>query len=339
MHGSRVRARQTDPGLWYAKGPYPCRWPARYQGRSVRAGLPSQPGSRGSSVAGYALGGAMLHRLHLHGVGPARDLSLAPLASRVNLLTGDNGLGKSFLLEAAWWALTRTWHEHQAIPWSPDAEIAYEFDGAQRVKKKWKWDPEAQQWKGRAGRPPNPGLVMYARVDGSFSVWDPYRNYRLYKRADGGQAESPSAYQFGPRQVLEGLYREVLVAGQVREETLCLGLISQWREWQKSRDPAFDLLCTLLAALGPDGQPLVPGKLVRPSLDDVNEIPTIRMPYRQDVPITYAPAGVRRMCKLAYLFAWALREHEMEAERQERQPSKRFIVLVDELEGLTDGLV
>ena len=28
---------------------------------------------------------------------------------RMNFLTGDNGLGKTFLLDIAWWVLTRTW--------------------------------------------------------------------------------------------------------------------------------------------------------------------------------------------------------------------------------------
>jgi len=41
----------------------------------------------------------MLHRLHLKNVGPAPELALDPLARRLNLITGDNGLGKSFLLD------------------------------------------------------------------------------------------------------------------------------------------------------------------------------------------------------------------------------------------------
>jgi hypothetical protein len=31
------------------------------------------------------------------------------LAPRLNLITGDNGLGKSFLLDVAWWAISRRW--------------------------------------------------------------------------------------------------------------------------------------------------------------------------------------------------------------------------------------
>lgn len=50
----------------------------------------------------------MLERLHLKNVGLAPDLRFEP-AKRLNLITGDNGLGKSFLLDVVWWALTRTW--------------------------------------------------------------------------------------------------------------------------------------------------------------------------------------------------------------------------------------
>jgi hypothetical protein len=113
----------------------------------------------------------MLRKLVLHNVGPAKDLALDPVAPHLNLLTGDNGLGKSFLLEAAWWALTRTWHETPAVPSAPDAVIEHEFDGESKLSQsKSEWMPDGQFWKREPGRPPNPGLVMYARVDGSFSV-------------------------------------------------------------------------------------------------------------------------------------------------------------------------
>src|SRR5271156_6117879 len=50
----------------------------------------------------------VLEYLHLKNVGPAPEMEMA-LAPRLNLITGDNGLGKSFLLDVAWWALTRRW--------------------------------------------------------------------------------------------------------------------------------------------------------------------------------------------------------------------------------------
>ncbi len=275
----------------------------------------------------------MLRKLQLHGVGPASDLEMSPIAGRVNLITGDNGLGKSFLLEAAWWALTRTWHEVPAVPSVPGAWISFEFDSLTKIhKSKSKWQPAAQTWNRRAGRPPNPGLVLYARVDGSYSVWDPARNYRLYSRADGGKATSPAAYQFDSQEVLWGLRREIEEGGRPREQVLCQGMIDDWTRWQASDDPRFVALKQILSRLGPDEQPLVPGEPWRPTLDDERLIPTIRMPYGHDVPLTYAPAGVRRMCKLAYLLTWAFSAHKAETQRLELPSTTQIILLVDEPE-------
>jgi hypothetical protein len=41
------------------------------------------------------------------------DVCLAP---RLNLLSGDNGLGKTFLLDIAWWTLTGTWASNAVLP-------------------------------------------------------------------------------------------------------------------------------------------------------------------------------------------------------------------------------
>jgi hypothetical protein len=49
--------------------------------------------------------GGTLKLLSLHGVGPSRELSFTP-GERLTMITGDNGLGKTFLLECAWWSLT-----------------------------------------------------------------------------------------------------------------------------------------------------------------------------------------------------------------------------------------
>jgi DNA repair ATPase RecN len=65
----------------------------------------------------------MLESLHLKNVGPAPELRWE-LAKRLNLITGDNGLGKSFLLDVAWWALTRTWSGTIALPTTPNGSRA-----------------------------------------------------------------------------------------------------------------------------------------------------------------------------------------------------------------------
>ena len=50
----------------------------------------------------------MIKHLKMSNIGPASKMELE-FGKRLNLLTGDNGLGKSFLLDIAWWALTRRW--------------------------------------------------------------------------------------------------------------------------------------------------------------------------------------------------------------------------------------
>ncbi|MCK6525784.1 hypothetical protein L6R49_30645, partial [Myxococcota bacterium] len=53
---------------------------------------------------------ARLAALKLVNTGPAEEMALDPLGPRMNVITGDNGLGKSFFLENLWFMLTGHWH-------------------------------------------------------------------------------------------------------------------------------------------------------------------------------------------------------------------------------------
>lgn len=63
---------------------------------------------------------------------------------RLNLITGDNGLGKSFLLDIAWWAMPRNWPAEinprltsgkTALPSKEGiAEIGFSFTGRSRTE-------------------------------------------------------------------------------------------------------------------------------------------------------------------------------------------------------------
>jgi recombinational DNA repair ATPase RecF len=64
----------------------------------------------------------MLTRITTRDVEPA-DLDVA-LAPRLNLLAGDNGLGKTFLLDLAWFALTGTSGEGSPQRMAPCAATA-----------------------------------------------------------------------------------------------------------------------------------------------------------------------------------------------------------------------
>jgi hypothetical protein len=276
----------------------------------------------------------MLEYLHLKNVGPAPELEL-DLAPRLNLLTGDNGLGKSFLLDIAWWALTRRWPAEvnpalttgrMARPTgSRPASIEFQFEAkVTRERYESTFDRSQQAWTGRAGRPANPGLVLYAQVDGSFAVWDPARNY-WRKRGNVDVQDRPPAYVFAPREIWDGLQGE--------QGTLCNGLINDWAGWQKERGAAFQQLKKVLVALSPDAQEtLAPGELTRISLDDVRDMPTLRMPYGQEVPVVHASAGMRRIIALAYLLVWSWQEHLRASQLLAQATTKQVIFLIDEIE-------
>lgn len=69
----------------------------------------------------------MLTELHTLNVGPASQFEIT-FGNRLNLFTGDNGLGKTFLLDMIWRGLTDTWTRNIALPFRKNgqkAEITY----------------------------------------------------------------------------------------------------------------------------------------------------------------------------------------------------------------------
>jgi len=266
----------------------------------------------------------MLRSLTLEHVGPASHLSLE-LGSRINVLAGDNGLGKTFLLDVAWWALTRTWARELVMPHGPPTtpSIAYEYIAKTRANHRHtsRFDRGEEKWPLEKGRPPIPGLVLYAQVDGGFSVWDPARNY--WK---GSDPERPAAYLFSSREVWNGLPFDAPVK-------VCNGLISDWASWLLEHGEAFAQLERVLTALSPSArEPLSPGALAKVSLNDARKHPTLAMPYGRDVPLIHASAGVRRIVALAYMLVWSWQEHAEACTLRGEEPVHDIIFLVDEIE-------
>jgi hypothetical protein len=268
----------------------------------------------------------MLEHLRLEDVGPVLSQELK-LARRVNIITGDNGLGKSFLLDAAWWALTRTWASLpiRPAPGAKNASISFRFKGVVKSSEyKSVFNKKAQSWSGKAGRPANPGLVLYAQVDGGFSVWDPARNYW---RSKGGLdvQERPPAYLFQSADVWDGL--------EEGGKHLCNGLVRDWASWQKEKGESFERLKAVLDRLSPSPtERLEPGSLTRISLDDVRDIPTLKTSYGQEVAVLHASAGVKRIIALAYLLVWAWEEHKKASELLGQSVAGQIIFLIDEIE-------
>lgn len=93
----------------------------------------------------------MLHSLKLTDVAPFAD-SLVEFSPRLNLLTGDNGIGKSFLLELVWHSLSQTWgcfdtwfeSEGTSPPQVVVSGLQAETETA--YQKTWNYRFEQQQW-------------------------------------------------------------------------------------------------------------------------------------------------------------------------------------------------
>lgn len=267
----------------------------------------------------------MLQALKLKEVGPADELSI-DFKPRMNFLAGDNGLGKSFLLDVAWWALTRTWARGLVVPHLPPATPAISYRYSNHAKpdpygRTSHFNRETERWRLNRVHRSVPGLVLYAQVDGGFSVWDPARNDRWQDPTDTSfHPNRPASYLFAPDEIWEG-------------NELCEGLIRDWASWQREGGVAFAELCRVLETLSPSPtEQLVPGELRKLSLDDPKRYPTLRMPYGQEVPVVHASAGMRRIIALAYLLVWTWQEHLAASKLRGSPPVGEIIFLVDEVE-------
>jgi hypothetical protein len=264
----------------------------------------------------------MLKRIQLQGVGPAPEMGME-LASRLNLLTGDNGVGKTFLLDIAWWALTGDWGGRPAWP-RPEAKknprIEFEVEAANVASTTIAsvFDFSAQQWDGSQTYSPRSSLVLYAHVDGCFSLWDSALD-------SWSKGRSEELYHFSRQNLWDGLVAE---GGRMLSE----GLIRDWVSWQRQSSEAFAQLEAVLKALSPgDQEELRPGPPTRVSLDDVRDHPTLQMPYGT-VPLILSSAGMKRVISFAYLLVWAWQEHQRASAILRQPEAQQIVFLIDEVE-------
>lgn len=269
----------------------------------------------------------MLSRITTQDVEPT-DLDVA-LAPRLNVLAGDNGLGKTFLLDVAWFALTTLWPGHPAMPRRGEnvqPRIRYMLGESEPIDATF--DFGGQQWTKQwpAGPRYPDALAIYTRADGSFRVQDAFRS--LGPKRAGLRSFLPGAGQeieLSQRAVWDGL---TAADGTV----LCNGLIRDWISWQFQRPQLFESFRRVLAKLSPHpDEALRPGAPRRISVEDARDIPTIVTPYGE-VPVTHASAGVRRVLALAYVLLWTWHEHLEAARLKNRAPRDELVLLVDEVD-------
>jgi hypothetical protein len=286
----------------------------------------------------------MLTHLEWRNVGiiPELDFEFAP---NLNLITGDNGLGKTMLLDVAWYILTNTWPASWpgkgVVPTLLKAEIDwrenYEMNGSFRRDDfcgSAEYDYQGGRWKQTRNLVPNdeefPGsIVIYARVDGGFSVYDPFRKGQDYVLPFGAQALGISnTFQFDAVNTWDGL----TVQRQATTIRACEGLLRDWMNWARMpEESSFQQFVSIVSALAPHEtwEPLP--KAIRVFQDDVRDIPVLRSPIGE-IPIVHAPASVKRIVSFAYILVWAWREHKIAASLKKQAPSSSMVLLFDEVD-------
>lgn len=264
---------------------------------------------------------AMLRHLSLQSLGPIQSLQCSP-ATRLNLITGDNGVGKTFFLDTTWWALTNEWVESPILPragiFQPSHEPTITFQFAATVTRLPQTARYTQNrgWIVQGERDLAQSLVLYCRSDGAFSVWDPARD-----ATNGGGRK----LDLGRSDLW---YGKLGANGNLMTEGLLRDLVS----WQAKEEHAeLDLFTRALARLSPPEMPIL--LLGRPMRVNgiSHSVPTLTHAYG-DVPLVHESAGIKRMVALAYLIVWAWLEHKTLADQNQKPIAAKLVLLVDELE-------
>ncbi|MBK9447991.1 MAG: AAA family ATPase [Bacteroidetes bacterium] len=265
------------------------------------------------------------------------ELNLAP---RLNIITGDNGLGKSFLLDVAWFVNTGSWPRDinptisgglVARP-KPGTEgkITRSYKALEEGEKAVTWVGnfvyDLQKWKfpyiGDVKRFP----TIYMMADGSAAIWDPLRNFNDLSLFVSETKDRPWAFVFSQEELWRG-------KEDANRRKLIQGLVSDWANWQKEKGEKFLLLERLLQALSPDqSKPFKVGNLIRIDVNDMQDMPTLIMDYGVEVAIVHAAAGIRRILSLAYVLVWWWEEHRRAATLYNTDPSEELTFLLDEVE-------
>ena len=266
----------------------------------------------------------MLEQIKLKHVGPAEsmDISFSP---RLNILTGDNGLGKTFILDIAWWVLTRKWAGLPAWPdpkkkGRPTIEFKAATKNLEGVAECIQYNRNQQNWETAKSKPTDK-LVLYARADGGISVWD---KARCTNNNSKNSEDSAGVFNFTPEQIWNGLEKG--------KKVRCNGIIRDWNIWQYQKKDTFKIFSKVLKALSPEtDEEMKPGKSIRLNVDDARSIPTVKLPYGM-VPVTHLSSGMRRVLAFAYLMVWAWDEHREAVQLTNLSLADQLIILFDEVE-------
>jgi hypothetical protein len=268
----------------------------------------------------------MIHSARASYLLPFKTFDLE-FGSRLNLITGNNGLGKTYLLQLLWQELSgeltnpSTWVPRQGQE-DPHFELSRDLPyraGSERRKCSYNYSSKDQRWaveqddSSEVSLPDDFGPVgpaIYIKIDGSFSAYD-------YPR------HGPGPVSLSPTELWGGL--------KEGDKYVCNGLISDLVTWQFNHKETFESLKLALQTLSDNAEPLELGPPSRFDPEDAREMPSLKMPYGE-IPITLASAGMQRILTIAYFLVWTRHEHVTACKLRKIPPSDHLTILLDEVE-------
>lgn len=277
----------------------------------------------------------ILNFLVLSGVGPVKKMQLEP-GRRLNIIAGDNSLGKTFLLECIWWVFSGAWPKKPIYPRQnfhmDDVYMRFALmsrAGVRGESKTVSYDLKKQKWVRAGVTGDESGLVIYARVDGSFAIWDPVSE-KIPPPVGSSKSQYPIFLE--KEDVFNGIYKKKSKKSDGR--ALFNGLILDWIYWQEKKDTPgspFNVFTQILDTLSTtSGEKLKPGELVRVPGDD-RWIPSLSYPYGA-IPIIHAASSVQRILSLAYIILRTWENHKFHCSQTKDCTYKSMVILIDELE-------
>ena len=169
--------------------------------------------------------------------------------------------------------------------------------------------------------------MIHAHADGGFSVWDPARNY-WRKRGNIDVQDRLPGYVFSPEEVWAGLVVQI----EGKQTKVCKGVLDDWSSWIRENGEDARRMAEVVGTLTVRGEPWEVGPLLRLSVDDAQDIPSIRTEYSDAVPIVHASSAVRRIVGLAYMLVWSWSEHVRAAKQIRVKVAGQVILLFDEID-------
>jgi hypothetical protein len=169
----------------------------------------------------------MLETLKTRGVGPADEMDMT-FGSRVNLITGDNGLGKTFILELIWWCLTQSWADNPIMgKRETNPFIEWQLNGQEASTKATLPDiGTAYSWQHNLKQGSQDAIIIYAKADGGFVHYDPVEHLWTNSITIPQLIEpQPENHKFNQYDLWNGL--------TISGKTICRGLLLDWVLWAK----------------------------------------------------------------------------------------------------------